>query len=62
MGSFSIMHWAIVLVAAMLLFGSGRIASTMGDLGQGLRAFRKGLTEPEPSNDRSLLPQKDDRG
>lgn len=60
MGSFSIMHWAIVLAAAMLLFGSGRIASMMGEVGQGLRAFRKGLAEPESSNDLSLLPQKDD--
>ncbi|MFT4028175.1 MAG: twin-arginine translocase TatA/TatE family subunit [Novosphingobium sp.] len=50
MGGFSLVHWAVVVIAAMLLFGSGRIARTMGDFGQGLRAFRKGLSEDEPVN------------
>jgi len=34
----------IVLVIVVILFGSGRIAKLGGELGQGLREFRKGLS------------------
>ncbi len=33
----------IILVIVILLFGVGRIAKTAGELGSGIRAFRKGL-------------------
>ena len=33
----------IVLVISLLLFGVGRLAKLGGELGQGIRAFRKGL-------------------
>ncbi len=33
----------IILVIVILLFGVGRIAKTAGELGSGVRAFRKGL-------------------
>jgi sec-independent protein translocase protein TatA len=33
----------IVLLIVVLLFGGGRIARLGGELGQGLREFRKGL-------------------
>jgi len=48
MGTFSIWHWLIVLAVALLLFGGrGKIKSIMGDIGQGVTAFKKGLKEPE---------------
>lgn len=38
----------IVLVVALLLFGGrGRISSIMGDLGKGIRSFRKGMEEDQ---------------
>ena len=38
----------IVLVVALLLFGGrGRISSIMGDLGKGIRSFRKGLGDDD---------------
>ena len=41
----------IVLVIVVILFGSGRIAKLGGELGQGLREFRKGLSgEDEASS------------
>ncbi len=33
----------IILVIVILLFGVGRIAKTAGELGRGVRAFKKGL-------------------
>ena len=47
MGSFSTIHWIIVAVVVLLLFGPGRIAFSMGDFGKGIRAFRKGLADDD---------------
>ena len=48
MGSFSLWHWLVVIVVVMLLFGGrGKISSLMGDFAQGIKAFKKGMTEDE---------------
>lgn len=47
MGYMSIWHWLIVLVIVVLLFGRGRIADIMGDLGKGLKSFKKSMNEDE---------------
>lgn len=47
MGSFSLSHWLVVLVVALILFGRGRLSETMGDFGKGIRQFRKGIREGE---------------
>lgn len=44
----------IVLVVVVLLFGPGRIAAAMGELGKGLNAFKEGFSSkdeeiPEPT-------------
>ncbi len=43
MGSFSLMHWAIVLLLVLLLFGVGKSPSVMGDLAKGVKSFKSGL-------------------
>ena len=54
MGSLSIWHWLIVLVVVMVLFGGrGKISSLMGDFAQGIKAFKKGMTEDEKAADKS---------
>lgn len=45
MGSFSLAHWAILIVVVMLLFGRGRISDLMGDFAKGITSFKKGLAE-----------------
>ncbi len=48
MGSFSIWHWMIVLLVVMVLFGGrGKISSLMGDFAQGIKAFKKGMSEDD---------------
>lgn len=50
MGSFSPVHWVIVLIIVLLLFGPGRLAGVGKGLGEGIRSFKKGLNEdPEPA-------------
>ena len=47
MGSFSLMHWVIVLLVVMLLFGSGRISGLMGDVAKGIKSFKKGMEDDD---------------
>ena len=43
-GTFSIMHWLVVLAVVLLLFGGrGKVSSIMGDFGKGLRNFKTGM-------------------
>ena len=68
MGSMSIMHWMIVIAVVVLLFGRGKISGLMGDVADGIKSFKRGMQEeeptpsavqsPEPHSDRqSLLPR-----
>ena len=47
MGMNSIWHWLIVLLVVVLLFGAGRISGVMGDLGRGIKSFKKGISEED---------------
>ena len=47
MGSLSIWHWIVVLVVVLLLFGRGKISELMGDMAQGIKAFKKGMSEDD---------------
>ena len=47
-GTFSILHWIVVLAVVLLLFGGrGKVSAIMGDFGKGLRNFKTGLKGPE---------------
>jgi sec-independent protein translocase protein TatA len=48
MGGFSIWHWMIFLVVALLMFGgSGKISNIMGDVAKGIKSFKKGLADDD---------------
>jgi sec-independent protein translocase protein TatA len=46
-GSFGIMHWLVVGIILLLLFGKGRFSDMMGDVAKGLKSFKKGMTEDD---------------
>ena len=53
-GTFSILHWIVVLAVVLLLFGGrGKVSAIMGDFGKGLRNFKTGLkgTEEEANTE-----------
>jgi len=50
MGSLSPIHWLIVIVVILLLFGPGRLAGVGKGLGEGIRSFKKGISE-DPDNE-----------
>ena len=46
MGFTSIWHWVIVLIIVVILFGGrGKLSSLMGDIGTGLRNFKRGMNK-----------------
>lgn len=51
MGSLSPVHWLIVIVVVLLMFGPGRLAGVGKGLGEGIRSFKKGLSD-EPEDDK----------
>ena len=50
MGAFGPIHWIILGVVALLLFGGrGKLSGLMGDAAKGIRAFRDGLKDESAS-------------
>ena len=47
MGSFSLMHWIVVLAIVVVLFGAGKLPRVMGDFAKGIKAFKAGMREDE---------------
>jgi sec-independent protein translocase protein TatA len=58
MGGLSPIHWLIVIVIVLLVFGPGRLAGVGKGLGEGIRQFKKGLNEDvDPENKDAPKPQ-----
>ena len=52
-------HLLILLLVVVLLFGSGKISTLMGDVAKGIKSFKKGMAEDDetaarPDGQRSL--------
>jgi sec-independent protein translocase protein TatA len=43
----SLMHWLIVGVLVILLFGGSRFSNMMGDVAKGIKQFKKGMAEED---------------
>lgn len=52
MGSLSIWHWIVVIAVVLLLFGRGKISDLMGDVAQGIKAFKKGMQDDDKTAER----------
>jgi sec-independent protein translocase protein TatA len=52
----------LILVIIVLIFGVGRISKVAGELGSGIRAFKKGISgEDEDKKDGETDPSQDDK-
>lgn len=50
MGSVGPLQIIIVVIVAILVFGGrGRISAIMGDMAKGIKSFRTGLNDDEPT-------------
>ena len=45
MGSFSLVHWVIVLAIIVLVFGSGKLKNLGSDLGASIKGFKKAMSD-----------------
>jgi sec-independent protein translocase protein TatA len=45
MGSLSVWHWLIVLVAVVLVFGTGKLRNAGADLGKAVKGFKDGIRD-----------------
>ncbi len=50
MGSFSLMHWIIVLGIVVLVFGTKKLRNIGKDLGEGIKSFKEGMRETDAPN------------
>ncbi|QNM82546.1 twin-arginine translocase TatA/TatE family subunit [Sphingomonas sabuli] len=57
MGSFSLIHWIILGVVILLLFGGNRFSAMMGDVAKGLKSFKQGMAEDDKPEDRRADPR-----
>jgi sec-independent protein translocase protein TatA len=61
MGSMSLMHWLIVLVVAVLLFGN-RLPGIGKSLGEGIKNFKDGLGgEGKDTKDNNVADKNNDQ-
>ena len=59
MGGFSVWHWILFLLVALLLFGgSGKISSIKTDVAQGIKSFKKGMAEDDEAAQAPQQPPK----
>ena len=56
MGSFSLMHWIVVLAIILILFGAGKLPRVMGDFAKGIKAFKAGMKEEEEEAETTAPP------
>ena len=40
----------IIAILVVILFGKGKISSIMGDLAKGIKSFKKGMSDDDPSS------------
>jgi sec-independent protein translocase protein TatA len=51
MGSFSIWHWAIVLLVVVLIFGTKKLKNIGADLGGAVKGFKDGMKSSQDAGD-----------
>jgi len=47
MGFGSPIHWIILGIVAIILFGGGRFPTMMSDVAKGIKSFKKGMTDDD---------------
>ena len=67
MGTLSPFQWLIVIVVVLLLFGPSRLAGVGKGLGEGIKSFKRGLSDEDKddekkSDEAKKLAEKSDDG
>lgn len=59
--NFGIWELLVILVIAMIVFGTGKIGSIGSDLGKAVRGFRRAMSDEDAPAERKPQEQKADR-
>ncbi|MDP9147245.1 MAG: twin-arginine translocase TatA/TatE family subunit [Acidobacteriota bacterium] len=51
------MHWLIILVVILVLFGGRKIPELMRGMGEGVRGFKEGMHGANQSQSQTVTPQ-----
>lgn len=43
----SLVHWLVVILVIIVIFGAGRLPSVMGDIAEGIKAFKRGMKDED---------------
>jgi sec-independent protein translocase protein TatA len=58
MGSFSLIHWIILGLFLLLLFGGNRFSNMMKDVAKGMKSFKEGMADDEDDKRRRFEEQR----
>lgn len=56
-GGFSWMHWMVVLVIVVLVFGTKKLGNVGADLGKAVKGFKDGIKGSEEDKDKAAASQ-----
>ena len=54
----SVWQLAIIAVVVLVLFGRGRISEMMGDVGKGIKSFKKGMGDDDATPEAKTVENK----
>ena len=52
MGGFSLIHWIILGLFLLLLFGGNRFSNMMKDVAKGMKSFKEGMSDNDEEEER----------
>ena len=59
-GRFGWLELVVILVIVLLIFGVGRISKVAGELGKGIRAFKKGISGEEDDTSEDIAEESEE--
>ncbi len=55
----SLVHWLVVILVIIVIFGAGKLPTVMGDLAEGIKAFKRGMRDEDPAPPKKIDENKD---
>lgn len=50
----SLVHWLVVALVIIVIFGAGKLPRVMGDLAEGIKAFKRGMKDEDDTPPKKL--------
>lgn len=50
----SLVHWLVVALVIIVIFGAGKLPRVMGDLAEGIKAFKRGMKDEDDKPSKKL--------